>query len=175
MHHSIRFVLAFAIAGVLAACSDTSAPATSAFVSMKDECDPATFNAALGAGTCTRQGNTTFAQFNAELTASHRVAAWQFVPTELSVLVGQSVQAKNDGGEMHTFTEVETFGGGIIPELNEASGNPTVAPECAALANADLVLPGRTFTTDVATEAGTEHYQCCIHPWMRAEVTVSGS
>ena len=37
----------------------------------------ASFNAALGAGTCTGQGTTTLAQFTAELAANHTVAAWQ--------------------------------------------------------------------------------------------------
>jgi plastocyanin len=141
---------------------------------MQDQCEPTSFNAALGAGACTRQGSVTFAQFNSELSASQQVPAWRYVPPTLVIHVGQAITAMNDGGEVHTFTEVDQFGGGIVPSLNQASGNPTEAPECAQITAADMVHPGATFTADVATAAdvGTERYQCCIHPWMRAVVTI---
>jgi plastocyanin len=141
---------------------------------MQDQCDPASFNAALGNGTCNRQGNVTFAAFNSELNASHQVAAWRYVPSSLTIHVGQAITAMNDGGETHTFTEVAQFGGGIVPSLNQASGNTVEAPECAQLSASDMVASGASFTADVATSAdvGTERYQCCIHPWMRAVVTV---
>ena len=155
------------------ACSDSVGPKANATLSIQDQCDPASFNAALGAGACTKQGIVTFSQFNAELNSTHRVAAWQFLPTNLAIRIGQSIAAKNDGGEMHTFTEVAAFGGGIVPSLNQASGNTVEAPECKTLTAADMVMPGATFTTDPETSAGTELYQCCIHPWMRAVVLSS--
>jgi hypothetical protein len=76
----------------------------------------------------------------------------------------------NHGGEVHTFTEVEEFGGGIVPNLNTLAGTPEPAPECLALAGSAFILPGGTFEDEVAAP-GTEHYQCCIHPWMHAVVT----
>jgi plastocyanin len=115
----------------------------------------------------------TLSQFNAELNATHRVATWQFVPSNLSISIGQSIAAKNDGGEVHTFTEVAAFGGGIVPALNSASGNTIEAPECKTLTTADMVMPGATFTTSAETSAGTQFYQCCIHPWMRTVVVSS--
>src|SRR3954466_2727394 len=154
------------------ACSDSISANANAHVSIQDQCDPASFNAALGAGTCTRQGNTTFAQFNTELNATQQVAAWRFVPANLTIHVGQRLTETNDGGEMHTFTEVAQFGGGIVPSLNQASGNPVEAPECQQLAQGDLLASGTTHTGDVETAATTDKYQCCIHPWMRATVTV---
>src|SRR5213076_3523750 len=60
---------------VFVACSDSVAPKANATLTMQDQCDPASFNAALGAGTCTKQGIVTFSQFNAELNATHRVPA----------------------------------------------------------------------------------------------------
>jgi plastocyanin len=165
--------LGFALATVaLVACTD-SGPSASTHVSIQDQCDPASFNAALGPGSCTKQGTETFAQFNDELTATQKVAAWQFVPATLTIRVGQSITATNNGGETHTFTEVAQFGGGIVPSLNQASGNPVEAPECQQLTSTDIMSPGMTFTADAATAVETERYQCCIHPWMRATVTVT--
>lgn len=153
-------------------CNDSNSPLANPRVSMRDECDPASFNAALGAGACTRNGSMTLTQFNAELNATHRVAAWQFVPATLTIHRGDVVTAMNDGGEVHTFTEVAQFGGGIVPSLNQASGNPTEAPECTQLEADDRVAAGATYHADPANSLGTELYQCCIHPWMRAVVTV---
>jgi plastocyanin len=171
MFRTLKPILSSAAIFALMACSDSTSPKATARVSVQDECDPTSFNAALGAGTCTRQGSVTFSQFNAELNSTQMVAAWRFVPTTLTIAVGQSIAAMNVGGEVHTFTEVENFGGGIVPALNNASGNPVEAPECGALTAADMIMPGATFTTDAETDAGTENYQCCIHPWMRVVVT----
>jgi plastocyanin len=177
MENLSRRVIGLALAAplvILGACSDLVAANTTTKVSMQDQCDPVSFNAAVGTGSCTRQGTVTFAQFSSELAATQKVASWQFSPSALTIRVGQAITATNDGGEVHTFTEVAQFGGGIVPSLNSASGNPVEAPECTQLAAAAKVAPGTSFTTDVATAAGTQHYQCCIHPWMRATATVTG-
>jgi plastocyanin len=173
MRHSFLSLTAVLTAAALAACSDANSPRADAQVSAQDQCDPATFNAALGSGTCTKQGTVSFSAFNNELNSTHQVAAWRFDPANVSIRIGQAIAVRNDGGEEHTFTEVAAFGGGIIPALNTASGNTQEAPECAALAAAAMIAPGTTFRTDAATDAGVEHYQCCIHPWMRATVTVT--
>jgi hypothetical protein len=49
----------------------------------------------------------------------------------------------NQGGETHTFTEVDEFGGGIVADLNERMHLSTVAPECRALEQDDFVAPGQ--------------------------------
>jgi plastocyanin len=137
-------------------------------VSISDACDPTTF--AQNGVSCTRPGGVTFDQFVAQITRNQKAGGWHFAPSELNVKVGETFIAVNNGGETHTFTEVERFGGGIVPFLNDLSGNPVEADECKNLAASDFLAPGQT-RVDVADEKGTELYQCCIHPWMRAVVT----
>jgi plastocyanin len=141
-------------------------------VNMLDACDPDTFNAAVGAGTCVRSGGMTFERFVAQLTRLQFVGAWHFAPSDSNVRVGQTFVASNKGGEVHTFTEVADFGGGIVPQLNQLAGVSEVAPECAALEPDDFVAPGGTYHEEVG-EAGTLKFQCCIHPWMRLEAKAS--
>jgi hypothetical protein len=138
-------------------------------IEILDACDPTSFNAAVGAGTCTRSGGITFDRFIAQLTLHQKIDAWRFAPSVVEGRVGQTLLAINRGGEVHTFTEVEEFGGGIVPSLNQLSGNPVVAPECLALEADDFIAPGGSDSDD-AVEDGTELYQCCIHPWMRTTV-----
>lgn len=138
-------------------------------VSMMDGCDRESFDAAVGAGTCARNGGVTFDHFLKLLGKHQSTGAWHFSPGTLNARVGQTLHATNKGGEVHTFTEVEEFGGGIIPALNALSGNHVPAPECLALAAGDFVPPGASYTEEVE-EPGTELYECCIHPWMRLTV-----
>jgi len=183
-----------AIAAIQVACSDSGAgsltpptgPAASRGsaatadlgprrIEILDACDPTSFNAAIGAGTCSRPGGMNFDQFIAEVTRKGSVGAWRFAPANnVTGKVGQVLLAMNRGGEVHTFTEVEEFGGGIVPLLNQLSGNTTVAPECLALEPDDFIPPGGSDSDD-SVESGTEKYQCCIHPWMRVTVTGRGS
>ena len=100
-----------------------------------DECDPATFNAALVPDTCINAvgapvlgAPVTFADFLAALPTGH--PAWLFQPSTLTIRPGRTVRATNEGGEVHTFTEVAKFGGGFITALNNPSGSSPV-PECA--------------------------------------------
>ena len=141
-------------------------------VNMQDACDPDTFNAALGPGTCVRSGGVQFSLFIAELTRLGFIGAWHFAPPTANVQVGQAFVAVNKGGETHTFTEVATFGGGIVPLLNQLAGIPTVAPECAALEPDDFVAPDATYR-EAVDHAGALKFQCCIHPWMRLEAQAS--
>jgi plastocyanin len=177
-----RLIAAHAAASLLlVACgNDTPTPTSPATmpafkatfkpIQMMDACDPETFNAAVGPGTCLRNGGVRFPRFLQLLGQHHALGAWHFAPSTVNARVGQTLRAVNHGGEVHTFTEVEEFGGGIVPDLNTLAGTPDPAPECLTLPLSDFVPPGGTYTDEVE-EAGVERYQCCIHPWMRAVVT----
>jgi hypothetical protein len=142
-------------------------------VEMLDNCDPATFNHALGDGTCVRHGQgTPFQDFIAELQKTQDAKAWDFAPDVLELRIGGTILAHNRGGEMHTFTRVAEFGGGIVPLLNDLSGSPIVAPECTTLADDDFVPPGGTYK-ELVDVAGDLKFECCIHPWMRSVAHVA--
>ena len=140
-------------------------------VSMMDACDPGTFDAALGPGTCTRSGGVQFASFLDLLGKHGGIGAWHFAPTNVTMKSGQFLVANNRGGEVHTFTEVDEFSGGIVPVLNQLVGLTSVAPECNP-ATLEFIPPGAS-SSEQEDEAGVEKYQCCIHPWMRAEVRIT--
>ena len=143
---------------------------TQSVVDLHDACDPETFNAAVGPGTCVRNGGVSFENFLELLSRHHSVGAWHFSPGQAHLGVGDVLMAVNTGGETHTFTEVEEFGGGIVPDLNQRMGLTTVAPECNPLTL--TFIPSGGSTSEVTDEEGVEKYQCCIHPWMRAEVHI---
>lgn len=139
---------------------------------MYDSCDPTTFNAVFNDPTiCIKQGHVPFDRFIAELTQTQRAAQWRFAQQNVELTPGANVFALNEGGEVHTFTRVAQFGGGILPLLNTLSGNTTVAPECTTLEADDFVAPGALYTAELNTDA-VQHFQCCIHPWMRADITL---
>jgi len=115
---------------LLAPATGASAASATRQVQVLDDCDPATFNAAIGPGTCVKDGATTFQAFIGQLLAQGRAPAWRFAPGQLKLGAGGTLQAHNRGGEDHTFTEVANFGGGCIAVLNDLLGL-TPVPECA--------------------------------------------
>jgi plastocyanin len=139
-------------------------------INILDACDPETF--AAQQVDCTRAGGVKFDQFIAILTRLGFVGPWHFSPSNVNVRVGESFVAVNQGGEVHTFTEVAQFGGGIVPPLNDLAHVPVIAPECGALEADDFVPPGGSYHEDI-DHTGTLKFQCCIHPWMRLEANVT--
>jgi plastocyanin len=142
-----------------------------------DECDPKTFNDALGADFCK---NVTLGAFTVLTDLFKKAKAgtpdpnWDFEPDVLRVKKGTPLVVTDQGGEPHTFTEVEHFGGGFIPDLN-GPGEDTVSECEGGFANLGVartrILQG---SQQLITGLGKgEHlFQCCIHPWMRVKVEV---
>jgi len=184
--HKIAVSLAgFALVALQTACADHQSPTpplasrdvaaspvpinggSDKLVSLNDACDPASFSAA--GAPCARPGGRPFQEFIAEVISTHQAGGWAIAPSPIEARVGQHIVVVNRGGEFHTFTEVAQFhDGSINAGLNHVLGDPEVAPECKAPTVA-LVPSGGT-QTETVDEEGTELYQCCIHPWMRATV-----
>src|SRR5579859_41622 len=166
-----------------------------------DACDPDTFNAAVGPGTCIpgHHGQMKFQDFFAELDLDKIAGAWRFNPllnttdgalklVQLELEPGDRISLQNAGGETHTFTRVAEYAGGFFDPLNGRTGNPTPAPECARVLPDGTLAPQPETDTNQFVEAntaevgplagtpvlplGVTHWQCCIHPWMRLNVAV---
>lgn len=156
---------------------EDSRPSPSAQVVALDECDPTTFNNALGPAFChnvTLGASTVLSDLFAKAAAGTPDPKWDFEPDAMSVRQGTTVSVVDQGGEPHTFTEVAKFGGGFIAPLN-APGETTV-PECAGGFSNIAVARTRILQGSQLQIAGLtkgEHlFQCCIHPWMRTKVEV---
>jgi plastocyanin len=161
----------------LAQEKENESPPSVAQIVALDECDPVTFNAALGADFCK---NVTLGAFTklpdlfAKAKAGTPDPGWDFEPDTLRIKMGTTLIVVDQGGEPHTFTEVAQFGGGFIPGLN-APGENTV-PECAGgfskVAVAKTRILQGSHVQIIGLSQGEHLFECCIHPWMRVKVEV---
>ena len=139
-------------------------------IAMRDDCDPSDPTWAEVGGCTRKKGNVTRAEFFAAASSPLATGlighqAWRNAPSYAVVKQGTTFRVKNAGGRPHTFTKVAAFGGGTVPPLN---GGLTVAPECPLAIG---ILPGDS--AKVSNLAAGDHlFQCCFHPWMRAQITV---
>jgi hypothetical protein len=178
-----RLCLAFAASLLAALVMASSAFASSDHkkVQIRDDCDPASFNAAVGPDTCVGNGKTTFPDFIAELQATGAAKRWNFSRDEFGLDAGGTINVLNRGGEFHTFTEVAQFGGGCVQILNDLLGL-TPVPECIPEAAPGVPLVFATTGVDPLggtrsvgpLSAGTHLFECMIHPWMRSVAVVEG-
>jgi hypothetical protein len=135
-------------------------------IAVLDDCDPAD-DAWTPTGGCVKDGGeVTFAEFLAAAPLGH--PAWRNAPSYLKVFGTGNLQVANDGGRAHTFTEVAAYGNGVVPPLNPNGSAPV--PECGYFSDS-LLEPGASLKIE-RLEKGVHKYQCCFHPWMRAEVRV---
>jgi plastocyanin len=141
-----------------------------------DECDPATFNAALGPDFCKNVAlgfSTTLQDLFAKAAAGTPDPGWDFEPDVVNIERDTVLSVVDQGGEPHTFTEVKQFGGGFIPPLN--NGQDT-AQECSggfgnvSVARTRILQGSQLQITGLSK--GVHTFQCCIHPWMRVTVHV---
>jgi plastocyanin len=173
--------------GLLAGCSmfagaipiefEQENPPGVAQVVALDECDPATFNDALGPDFCKNVAlgaATKLTDLFAKAKAGTPDPGWDFEPDTLTITKGTTLTVVDQGGEPHTFTEVTQFGGGFLPVLN-APGEETVH-ECTggfsnlAVAKTRILQGSQVQITGLSK--GEHLFQCCIHPWMRVKVEV---
>jgi plastocyanin len=147
-------------------------------VRLQDRCDPASFDAAIGPGTCAPHNGEliTFADFVAALNMDTHQGSpkWNFHPKMMELKMGDSISASVRGGEFHTFTEVKDFGPGCVGFLNDALGlTGPPAASCDLLATTGTA-PGAppVMVSDLAP--GMHKFMCLIHPWMQSEVMVRG-
>ena len=174
MHYGRRLLVTAAAAtlATLIVASAASAGAGHRNVQIRDACDPATFNEALGPGACVRKGGgVKFDKFIDQLLTKGEAPAWRFSPARLKLEAGGTITARNTGGEFHTFSEVAEFGGGCVQELNDPLALEPVA-ECAIgdIFATTGVLPGGSRTTEPRA-TGVHRFMCLIHPWQRTTAT----
>jgi plastocyanin len=167
---AVLLVASLTIAGVAAAEHGHHAVAR---VLVEDDCEQQSFDAVLGPHSCVGHGHTTFGAFIGQLIATGDAPAWRFDPSALTVSAGTQIKAVNVGGEFHTFTEVNAYGGGCVDELNQILGL-TPVPECGnpGLFGTTGLDPGARLKT-APLSSGTHLFMCLIHPWMRTTATVT--
>jgi plastocyanin len=160
-----------------AAHEELASPPASVQVVALDECDPTTFNQALGPDFCKNVTLGAFTMLNDLVTnaqAKRPDPGWDFEPDELTIREGTTVNVVDQGGEPHTFTEVANFGGGFITLLN--TPDQTTVPECTggfkniAVARTRILQGSQLQITGLSK--GEHDFQCCIHPWMHLKINV---
>jgi hypothetical protein len=164
---SLTALVAFALWLVM---SGTASAGEARTIGILDRCDPESFNDALeDPDACVgRNGGVHFDTFLERVNpkdGGH--SAWRFSPGQVRLRPGQFLRAENRGGEVHTFTEVEEFGGGFVDELNAAL--PPGTPAAMPIGDLRFIPAGAQSKLDPLA-AGTHLFECLIHPWMRTTV-----
>jgi len=164
---SVTAAIALGLAGTAAADRNDSET-----IRVQDDCDPVTFNLAGVPGGCLGDGDTTLQELFDTLVEEGADDHWRFHPDHTHIEHGEHLQAHNEGGEVHTFTEVASFDRpGCAPPINEALGLGAPPASCETEVPATLLPQGATTTLDDL--AGTKlYFMCLIHPWMRTVVEV---
>jgi plastocyanin len=169
------FVAALTLSFAPAESEQENSPGVAQVVAL-DECDPASFNAALGPGFCKNVAlgaATNLSDLFKKAAEGKPDPGWDFEPDTLKIKKGTTLVVVDQGGEPHTFTEVERFGGGFIKDLN---GGEDMVPECAAgfknvaVAKTRILQGSQLQITGLSK--GEHLFQCCIHPWMRVKAEV---
>ena len=142
-------------------------------VIIRDDCVPNDPGYAPTGGCLQKEGDVSFAEFGAELSSPLAPTSvighqgWRMDTPYIKIDTDDTLMVRNRGGRVHTFTEVQSFGGGKIPSPALNKGLVS-APEC--LVSTDIAPGGKAEVSGLGE--GNHHFQCCIHPWMRAVIKV---
>ena len=112
-----------------------TAPRVAQIVAL-DECDPSTFDALLGPDFCRNVAlgaSTTLSDLFAKAAGGDPDPGWDFEPDVLKIDQGTDLSVVDQGGEPHTFTEVDHFGGGFIGRRGEVL---LIGVRCAQITDA---------------------------------------
>src|SRR5262249_35092741 len=119
MNRAMRISVAVGLAAALTGVAATlTAEQSAQVVQVRDDCDPATFNAdpPVGPGLgpiCEGNGDTTFGEFIAELRATKVAEEWRFNPHRMSE--PPPLVAHHHRGAAHPFTTVAPVVRGRTP------------------------------------------------------------
>ena len=143
------------------------------YIAVLDDCDPTDEGWNATGGCVRKNGAVREAEFGAFLASPLSLSvvghpAWRNEPSYVKVDAGKSVRVTNEGGRLHTFTQVANYGGGRVPPLRMGL---TPAPECLTPNPGAEMPPGSSIDVE-GLSVGTHKFQCCIHPWMVAAIKV---
>ena len=119
-----------------------------------DECDKASFDADASPTSARRSaGSVTVRPVHAPTCQRGGNGNWWINNRNETINAGDSLHVINQGGILHTFTEVKTFGSGVIPPFNVAvnnapaavkpDGTPSASPTSATAASRRARTQGR--------------------------------
>src|ERR1700736_5491545 len=115
-------VAAVTLGFVPAAVAQAKTPSVAQVVAL-DECDPVTFNAALGPDFCKNVAlaalgyATTLSELFAEAGNGTPDPGWDFEPDTVKIKEGTILTVVDQGGDQNTFTRQHKFGGGLVADL----------------------------------------------------------
>jgi len=99
-------------------------PARTMRIQIHDQCNAATFNAALGGPVCSGMEPSPSSGLSPSSSACNSRHDGSLSQVNCKWSFGQSFVATNLGGETYTFTEVKSFGEGAVPFLNQWPARP---------------------------------------------------
>ena len=102
---SVAFAVLLVAGCALLWATKSSASEEFASIRIWDNCDPETFNEAVGPDTCIpgAHGTELFSLFIQEVTLDKLAGAWRFGAAKYTLPQGRNTKLDNRGGELHTL------------------------------------------------------------------------
>jgi plastocyanin len=169
LNKKIAAVLAVATLPLLAPVAAQAQAPHARVVELRDACQKASWDVEFP-GLCSKDaGSVSLPEFRAQL-AKGGSGAWWIRQRALTLDAGDTVAATDVGGILHTFTEVDQFGKGCVPEWNQAVSEAVDNCDFGKF-GATVLLTGQTSKPQTLS-VGVHKFQCLVHPWMRTTITV---